>query len=83
MGQTGWIDFLVSRGHTVVGLDIRGHGESGKPREPGAYDLQLMAEDVLAVMDATGVEQADLVGYSIGDGSPWTCWYTRRKASNP
>jgi pimeloyl-ACP methyl ester carboxylesterase len=65
-GQSGWIDFLVDLGRMVVGLDIRGHGESGKPREPGAYDLQLMAGDVLAVMDAAGVQQADLMGYSMG-----------------
>jgi pimeloyl-ACP methyl ester carboxylesterase len=29
-------------------------------------DLRLMAGDVLAVMDAAGVEQADLRGYSMG-----------------
>src|SRR3954451_6464620 len=65
-GQSGWIEFLVGLGRMVVGLDIRGHGESGKPRERGAYDLQLMAGDVLAVMDANGVEHADLMGYSMG-----------------
>jgi pimeloyl-ACP methyl ester carboxylesterase len=65
-GQSGWIDFLVALGRTVIGLDIRGHGESGKPRDPAAYDLRLMAGDVLAVMDAAGAPHADLMGYSMG-----------------
>ena len=64
--RAGWIDFLVALGRMVVGLDIRGHGESGKPRDPAAYDLQLMAGDVLAVMDAVHVSRADLMGYSMG-----------------
>ena len=33
--QSGWVDFLVGRGHTVVGLDCRGHGLSGKPHGSG------------------------------------------------
>jgi len=62
--QTGWIDFLVAQGHTVVGLDCRGHGLSGKPHDPSAYDGNQMADDVLAVMDAMGLDRAALMGYS-------------------
>jgi len=65
-GQSGWIDFLVAQGRAVVGLDCRGHGRSGKPHNPGAYDGNQMADDVLAVMDAVGLDRADLMGYSMG-----------------
>jgi pimeloyl-ACP methyl ester carboxylesterase len=62
----GWIDFLVAQGRKVVGLDCRGHGSSGKPHDPGAYDRHHMPDDVIAVMDAAGVDRADLMGYSMG-----------------
>ena len=65
-GQSGWIDFLVGRGHSVVGLDCRGHGRSGKPHDPAAYEDPRMPGDVLAVMDAAALERVDLMGYSMG-----------------
>jgi pimeloyl-ACP methyl ester carboxylesterase len=45
----------------VVGLDCR--GRSGKPHDASAYACNAMADDVLAVLC---VEQAELVGYSMG-----------------
>jgi pimeloyl-ACP methyl ester carboxylesterase len=64
--RSGWVDFLVDAGRRVIGLDCRGHGSSGKPHEPAAYDGQQMPDDVIAVMDAVGLERADLMGYSMG-----------------
>ena len=64
--RAGWLDRLTGSGRRVVALDCRGHGRSDKPHEPSAYDGQAMSEDVVAVMDAAGVEQADLMGYSMG-----------------
>jgi pimeloyl-ACP methyl ester carboxylesterase len=65
-GQSGWIEFLVGRGRSVVALDWRGHGRSGKPLEPGAYEDPRIAGDVLAVMDAARLQRLDLMGYSMG-----------------
>jgi pimeloyl-ACP methyl ester carboxylesterase len=67
-GQSGWIDFLVGRGRSVVGLDCRGHGRSGKPHDPIAYEVPRMRDDVIAVMDAAALERVDLMGYSMGGG---------------
>ena len=67
-GQSGWIDFLVGRGRTVVGLDCRAHGLSGKPHDPDAYGGNHMPDDVLAVMEAAALERADIMGYSMGVG---------------
>jgi hypothetical protein len=50
--QTGWVEFLVARGRSVVRMDVRGHGKSGKPHDPTAYENSRMPDDVLAVMDA-------------------------------
>jgi len=62
----GVIDALTGAGHRVVALDCRGHGTSDKPHDPAAYNGTAMADDVLAVMDASGLDRADLVGYSMG-----------------
>ncbi len=49
----------------VVGLDLRGHGLSGKPHDPTRYGRS-MVEDVIAVMDHLGIARAHVVGYSLG-----------------
>lgn len=48
----------------VVRLDMRGHGLSDTPAGP--YTLDELADDVIAVMDHQGIEQAHWVGLSIG-----------------
>lgn len=50
----------------VLGIDARGHGSSGKPHEPKAYEDDAMAKDVSAVLDALGATGFDYVGYSMG-----------------
>jgi len=51
--------------HRLVAVDLRGHGDSGKPR--GGYDdPAAWAGDVDAVIDALGLESAVLVGWSYG-----------------
>ena len=55
---------LLTAGHRVVLIDSRGHGRSTRDERP--YTYELMASDVLAVMDALLLEQAALVGWSDG-----------------
>ena len=50
---------------TVVALDLRGRGNSSKPGI-GSYGMQTHAEDVLAVMDVLGIEEAVVGGHSMG-----------------
>jgi pimeloyl-ACP methyl ester carboxylesterase len=50
----------------VVTFDGRGNGRSDRPPEPDAYREEEFAADALAVMDATGTEQATLVSLSRG-----------------
>jgi pimeloyl-ACP methyl ester carboxylesterase len=54
---------LVER-HRVINIDERGHGRSGKLTEP--FDLYDMVDDVLAVLDHLGIENAVWAGLSIG-----------------
>ncbi|GAA4336323.1 acetoin dehydrogenase dihydrolipoyllysine-residue acetyltransferase subunit [Variovorax defluvii] len=52
--------------HTVVALDLPGHGQSS-PRLPGTT-LAALAGFVARFMDALGIEDAHLVGHSMGGG---------------
>jgi len=55
---------LIASGRRVVVMDSRGHGRSTRDARPFSYEL--MASDVLAVMDATKLAKAALVGWSDG-----------------
>jgi pimeloyl-ACP methyl ester carboxylesterase len=63
---TGILGSLTGAGRRVVALDCRGHGRSGKPYDPAAYEGTTMADDVIALMDHLGLERSDLMGYSMG-----------------
>lgn len=63
--EFGYVAALRDRRRLIM-LDSRGHGQSGKPHDPAAYDLHLRASDVTAVLDALGIETADFMGYSMG-----------------
>ncbi|HEX6865727.1 MAG TPA: alpha/beta fold hydrolase, partial [Caulobacteraceae bacterium] len=64
--RTGWYAAFERRGQRVVALDLRGHGESGKPHDPDAYVVETLIGDVLALMDHLDLERVDLFGYSLG-----------------
>jgi pimeloyl-ACP methyl ester carboxylesterase len=63
---TGWVTELSRAGKRVIALDNRGHGESTKLYDPGAYHSATMAEDVRALLDHLRLPQADIIGYSLG-----------------
>jgi 3-oxoadipate enol-lactonase len=48
----------------VVRFDHRGHG--GSPAPPGPYSIADLGGDVLALLDALGVERASYCGISLG-----------------
>ena len=50
----------------VITLDPRGNGASDRPAAEAEYSERAFAEDVVAVMDATGTERAVLVSLSKG-----------------
>lgn len=50
--------------HKVVALDSRGHGRSTRSAQPFGYDL--MASDVLAMMDHLKLDKVSIVGWSDG-----------------
>jgi pimeloyl-ACP methyl ester carboxylesterase len=64
-GNWGYqVPSLVGAGYRAVVIDSRGHGRSTRDRRP--YSYELMANDVLAVMDALDLDRAALIGWSDG-----------------
>jgi pimeloyl-ACP methyl ester carboxylesterase len=50
----------------VIALELQGHGRTADADRPITYEG--MADDTAAVLDHLGIEQADVVGYSMGAG---------------
>jgi pimeloyl-ACP methyl ester carboxylesterase len=63
-----WWDPLVprlARGRRLIALDLRGHGESDRPREI-AYRLPDYERDFLAVLDALAPGPVPIIAHSMG-----------------
>ncbi|MBK6907610.1 MAG: alpha/beta fold hydrolase [Rhodocyclaceae bacterium] len=54
------------KGWRVIGVDVRGHGGSSRPRQSRCYSWRLFASDVRALMDELGIEKAVIGGVSLG-----------------
>jgi len=57
-------DSRLSGSYRVIVMDSRGHGRSTRDEKPFGYDL--MASDVIALMDYLKVRKAAIVGWSDG-----------------
>jgi pimeloyl-ACP methyl ester carboxylesterase len=66
--ERGWVELLVAAGRHVIGVDLRGHGQSSKLYRAEEYETSLLASDVLRVLDELAVGRSDLFGFSMGAG---------------
>jgi pimeloyl-ACP methyl ester carboxylesterase len=57
---------LARRGNRVICVDLLGHGRSDQPDDLRLYSMPLFAEQVAAVLDHLGLEQAVVGGTSLG-----------------
>jgi len=57
---------LERSGHRVISYDARGHGRSTPAPDRGAYGYEELGADLVAVLDALGIERAVLAGASMG-----------------
>ena len=53
-------------GYRVAAMDVRGYGDSAKPKEIAAYSLKSLASDVAAVIDALSDEPVIVFGHDWG-----------------
>src|SRR3954471_12845642 len=56
----------LSQRHQLVLWDMRGHGQSDYPEDPGAYSEALTIADMAALLDAVGASSAIVGGLSLG-----------------
>ena len=56
----------LARHHRVITFDGRGCGRSDRPVGAASYTENEFGADTIAVLDATGTEQAVLIGFSCG-----------------
>ncbi len=71
----GWknqIPALVEAGFRVIVPDQRGYNLSDKPKGVSAYDVDILAEDIIGLLDAYGIQKAKLVGHDWGAVVAWT-----------
>jgi len=57
---------LAAEGLHVVTLDLLGHGRSDRPDDPLRYSMTAFAEQVVALLDHLGADQAVIGGTSLG-----------------
>ena len=61
----GQIEALAPANRLIL-WDLRGHGRSDAPEDPLLYDPEACVADMLALLDAEGVERAVIGGLSLG-----------------
>lgn len=69
--HVNWIKFghaakLAEAGFEAIMPDLRAHGQSDAPHDPAAYPRDVLVSDALALVEALGLEDYDLGGFSLG-----------------
>ena len=65
------VEALTGAGLRAIAPDMRGFGASDKPDAVEAYRLTRAVADLVAVLDALGVERARVVGHDWGAAVAW------------
>lgn len=71
----GWrkqIPALVEAGFHVIVPDQRGYNLSDKPKGVSSYKLDILAKDMIGLLDHFGIEKARVVGHDWGAVVAWT-----------
>lgn len=61
-----FLDDLAAMGWHAVAPDLRGHGDSDKPDEEGAYSFEIFTADLVALIGQLGWDRCALLGHSMG-----------------
>ncbi len=56
----------LAESRQVIGVDLQGHGHTADVDRPLSFEF--MADDIAALVERLGLENADIVGYSLGGG---------------
>ncbi len=69
--QMNWVKFghaalLADNGFECIMPDWRVHGDSDAPTDPALYSPGVLVRDALQIVQTAGLEEFDLVGFSLG-----------------
>lgn len=67
----GQLPALASLGWRAVAPDMRGYGDSSRPRGKAAYRIERLVEDAAALFDALGARRRILIGHDWGGAIAW------------
>jgi pimeloyl-ACP methyl ester carboxylesterase len=62
---------LAAAGFRTLAPDQRGYSPGARPTGAGAYTVRRLVDDLWAVLDAAGVDQAHVVGHDWGAAVAW------------
>jgi pimeloyl-ACP methyl ester carboxylesterase len=62
----GIAPLIAAAGRRVLAVDVRGRGQSDRAPDPMTYQPATYAQDVLALLQQTGIERAVFLGTSMG-----------------
>lgn len=57
---------VAEKSHTVIAVDLPGHGNSSAPNDPRCYSLTRFAEKLSRILDEFSIDRTALLGYSMG-----------------
>ena len=63
--RAGWVDALAGMRRLIL-VDLPGHGASSRPKDISPYRIGSIANAVLGISDALGIERFDYMGFSLG-----------------
>ena len=62
----GHAEVIAKQGYEVLMPDLRAHGDSAAPHEPGSYPSDVLVRDLAALVGHFGLSDFDLGGFSLG-----------------
>jgi pimeloyl-ACP methyl ester carboxylesterase len=65
------VGVLAAAGFRVIAPDLRGYGQTEAPPHVHDYAMKLLCADVLALLDALGIDKVRLVGHDWGAAIGW------------
>jgi len=75
--EPGWPQALAAQGRGTVAVDLPGHG-SCPAADRDAISVSAIIAGLVAAIDSTGQDEADVVGYSLGARLAWPLAATGR-----
>jgi pimeloyl-ACP methyl ester carboxylesterase len=62
---------VAAAGFRAIAPDMRGYGETSAPEDPESYTPYETVGDLIAILDAAGIETATIVGHDFGANIAW------------